>query len=143
PSNTDTSQDGIAINTSLTVGPGNFAPQDWTSGQSYKLAPFTQGSNGDPFQYAIEYTGANNNTNATTLVFDVRLSTGISVNDFIGNPTSLFATDIFGSGCPNGNTCDVGVRVPEPTSIAMSFAGLLGLMGFVMVQRRRKSVRAL
>jgi hypothetical protein len=85
-----------------------------------------------------------------TLSFTVsKVSGSLSINDFVGNsdsPPIFFAADVFskntGGGTGTGNTGAVGAigpgtltSTPEPDSLAMLGAGLLGLGSLT---RRRK-----
>lgn len=142
--NADPSLTSVVINSALTPNSGNFAVQSFASGKSYKASPFTSGGNGDKFNYAIDYTGPNNGTD-NKLVFDVTLSTGLAIENFVKNPNYRFAVDI--SGGPCSPTCNVasnggGTKVPEPGTWTLSIAGLAGLTGLMMRQRRRKLARA-
>jgi len=128
--------DLIAVN-AATPNSGLFSVAT-TSGSyfgDYKGSPFTSGANGNGFNYAIDYTGATNAGN-NLLVFDVTRSTGLALSDFIGNPNYRFAVDIITTA---GSTRNVAVRVPEPRTWALFFAGLFGL---TVLRRRRKLVRA-
>ena len=120
----------VTIDTVNTPHSGSFAVQPFNG--SYKASPFTSGSNGNPYQYAIEYGGATGTD--SKLVFDVNRSTGLTLSDFIPNPNWLFAVDI----AIQGNTRNVSV--PEPATWLIFFAGLAGLT--FMMQRRRKLARA-
>jgi hypothetical protein len=128
--------DLIAIN-AATPNPSSFAVQT-TSGSyfgDYKGSPFTSGANGNGFNYAIDYTGATGTSN-NLLVFDVTRSAGLALSDFIGNPNYRFAVDIITTA---GGTRNVAVRVPEPRTWALFFAGLVGL---TVLRRRRKLAKA-
>src|SRR6266404_1234482 len=101
----------------LTPQPTDFHVETFTSGQGYTASPFTSGANGNDFQYAIDFTGATN-AHENLLVFDVTLSTGLLLTNFIGNPTYVFAADVLGTGT-NGVARDVAasgapITVPEP-----------------------------
>lgn len=138
----DPSLTSVDVNSTLTPNSDNFDVKSFASGGNYKAAPFTQGTNGNGFNYAIEYTGPNNGSD-NKLVFDVTLSTGLAITDFVKNPNYRFAADISGPCSP---TCNVasnggGTPVPEPGTWTMSIAGLMGL-ALVMLQRRRKLARA-
>jgi len=140
----DPSLTSVSVVGAQTPNSGNFSVQTFTTGQSYKASPFTSGANGLGFNYAIDYTGPNNGTD-NKLVFDVTLSTGLAITDFTKNPNYRFAVDI--SGGPCNPTCNVasnggGTQVPEPGTVTMSIAGLMGLVGFAVLQRRRKTAKA-
>ncbi len=121
---------------------------------SYQNSPF------GPFEYAITYNGNGaGNATETSITFDITFGSNIVLSPSIFETVSgvVFAADI-GTGCSssvNGhgetktscaNTGAVatgpGTQVPEPGTMSLSVAGLMGLMGFAMFQRRRKAVRA-
>ena len=134
----DPSLNSVSVVSALTPHSGSFSPQNFTSGQGYKASPFTSGTNGNDFNYAIEYGGATGTDNK--LVFDVTLNTGLVLTDFIKNPNYRFAVDI----AINGNTFNVasngpGVQMPEPKTWLLLLAGLALLP---VLQRRRKPIRA-
>jgi len=127
----------VTIN-SATPNASHFSVQSFAAGGNYKASPFTSGANGNGFNYAIDHTSGTD----TKLVFDVTLSTGLALGNFIKNPNYFFAVDISISG----NTFNVaanqpGVKVPEPGTWTLSIAGMAGLAGLVMLQRRRKWAR--
>jgi MYXO-CTERM domain-containing protein len=129
----------VTINTAGTPNPSHFAVQPFGANNTYKASPFTSGSNGKDFNYAIDHTSGAD----TKLVFDVTLSTGLTLGSFVNNNNYFFAVDI----SINGNTFNVaanqpGVKVPEPQTWTLSIAGMAGLAGLVMLRRRRKEARA-
>jgi hypothetical protein len=133
----DPSLTSVTIN-ALTPNPSHFSVLSFASGGDYKAAPFTSGANGNGFNYAIDHTSGTD----TKLVFDVTLGTGLVLTNFIKNPNYFFAADI----SIQGNTFNVAsnrtpLTVPEPGSLTLSIAGLAGLTGLIMLQRRRKLVR--
>jgi hypothetical protein len=122
-----------------------------TPGEVYGASPFGN------FQYAVTCWdhagdipgGACKGGNGPTgpLVFDVHLSTGLSLTDFVGNSSGyVFAVDIFQQSC-NGNrgctgvvaTNGNGTNVPEPASLLLFGVGLGGLAA---IRRRRKLAKA-
>ncbi|HYS45445.1 MAG TPA: PEP-CTERM sorting domain-containing protein [Rhizomicrobium sp.] len=116
----------------------HFAIQDSTaSGNTYKASPF--GNNA--WEYAIDYTlNGGNASNDNKLIFDVTKAGGLLLSNFA--PTAagfMFAVDIFKS--PNGPTFVVAAKVPEPETWLLFLAGLAGLTGLVMLQRRRQLAR--
>lgn len=133
---------------SVTVTSANaasFTVQNFSSGQNYKSSPFTGGScntPGDCFEYAIAYNFNGSNGTETGLVFDVKKSGGLVLTDFSSTINGyFFAADIFrdnktGVVASNGP----GVRVPEASTWTISIAGLIGLAGMAMLQRRRKDL---
>ena len=136
--------DSIAIS-AATPSSGSFAVA--TTGGSYlgdyKAAPFTQGTNGDGFNYAIDYNGATGTSGNNKLIFDVTRSTGLVLGDFVKNPNYFFTADIAISGDTfNVASNGPGVKMPEPQTWTLSIAGLAGLTGLVMLQRRRKEAKA-
>jgi len=120
----------------------HFEIKDSTvSGKTYKASPF-----GSSWMYAIDYkvTGGKD-TNDNKLIFDVTKNGGLLLSDFAATADGFyFAVDIFGGPCHP--TCVVAsnthTQVPEPGTVTMSIAGLMGLVGFAMIQRRRKLARA-
>ena len=111
--------------------------------QRYKASPFTGGScsfnDASCQMYAIDYNINGSGGSDNKLVFDVTLSSGLSIANFIANSAGyLFTVDI--SGGPCSPTCNVAAKVPEPATWLMFFAGLAGLT--FMMQRRRKLARA-
>jgi len=132
----------IGIN-AATPNPGVFTVAT-TGGNflgSYTASPFTSGANGNPFNYAIDYTGATGPSN-NQLIFDVTRTAGLALSNFIGNPSYFFAVDIITS---TGATRNVAAglvpttQIPEPQAWALFFAGLIGL---AVLQRRRQTARA-
>jgi hypothetical protein len=126
----------------------NFDPSDHSAPgpnyQRYKATPFTGGScswnNANCFMYAIDYNINGSGGTDNKLVFDVTLSSGLAIADFIGNAVGyLFAVDVSGAG-PCSPTCNVAVKVPEPQTWLMFLAGLAGLT--LLALRRRKLARA-
>lgn len=120
---------------------------------SYADAPFSNGGN---FQYAITPT-ASKGSEATenSIVFDLKRTGGLALTTGLFTPNGggyYWAVDI-GRSCSVGdngksNCASTGVvaansyvQVPEPGTWTMSIAGLTGLMGLMML-RRRKLARA-
>ena len=106
---------------------------------SYDNAPATQPN--APFTYGIAYVGGNpGGASSNSIVFDITKSTGLSLSNlFAANGNGFYwGVDIIGA---NGKTGVVAA--PEPQTWTVAVAGLLGLMGFAVVQRRRKSAYAL
>jgi len=130
----------IETGTGKTPNPGNFAVQNYTSGQHYTAAPFTSGYS--DFMYAIDYTKSGSTGSDTKLVFDVyNKNVGVLISDFIPNSGGyMFAVDIWDDinncGVTTGN---VATRVPEPGTSLLFLAALIGLPLFY---RRRKTARA-
>jgi hypothetical protein len=129
----------------------NFTIQGFNTTASgykrYKATPFTGGSCGATtascFMYAIDYNIGGSGGSDKILVFDVKRTGGLSISDFnLGNSLGFFfASDVSGPCSP---TCNVAsnTKVPEPGTLTMSIAGLMGLVGFAVLQRRRKQVGA-
>ena len=129
---------------------GNFSTQNSANaGNLYPASPFTKNANNcnganaaSCFDYAIGHTTGTDNS----LVFDVTKIGGLALTDFVTNTLGFtFASNIQLTN--NNDLRYVGsnadpVRVPEPGSLPLSVAGLAGLMGLVMLQRRRKLARA-
>ena len=125
-------------------------------GGSYSDSPFL-----GPFEYAIAWNGNGaGSATETSITFDLNFGSSLALSPTLFALTSgtYFAVDI-GRGCstttnPNNGKTSTScaatgpiatgdpVVVPEPSTVAMSIAGLMGLAGFAMIQRRRKLVRA-
>jgi hypothetical protein len=131
---------GVKVNTASTPNSGNFAVQNYTTGQHYKAAPFT--SSYTDFMYAIDYTKSGSTGSDTKLVFDVyNKGVGVLISDFIPNSGGyMFAVDIWDDinncGVTTGN---VATKVPEPGTTALF---LVALFGVPLLYRRRKQARA-
>jgi len=133
----------------------NTAPTYATG--SYADSPFL-----GPFEYAIAWNdnGAGTATE-TSITFDIKAVGGLVLSPTLFSTSGgvAFAIDI-GTGCsttykdgnPNKPKTDCAAtgaiasgpptQVPEPGTVTMSIAGLMGLAGFALIQRRRKLVRA-
>lgn len=92
-----------------------------------------------PFDFGVSCTSACGSGGSSpyfgTLSFDVNAS-GLTPGSFTSTGGYMFASDIIDNnvdGKPTGNVAGAGSAVPEPTTISMLGAGLLGL-GFL---RRR------
>jgi hypothetical protein len=125
---------------------------------NYADAPFSSGQNG-AFHYAIKPTATGGGAaTENSIVFDLTKVGGLALTTGLFTPNAggyYWAIDI-GLNCtiPAGKTekkCNGGtgvvaansyVQVPEPGTWTMSIAGLTGLMGLMLLQRRRKTVRA-
>jgi len=119
-------------------------------GGAYSDSPFL-----GPFEYAIAWNGNGaGSATETSITFDLNFGSSLALTPNLIALTSgtYFAVDI-GRGCTtkDGKTnCAAtgpiatgpGTQVPEPGTVTMSIAGLMGLVGFAMIQRRRKLVRA-
>lgn len=143
---------------SITVTSANassFTVQTFNPAGSYANAPFTSGSL-TSFEYAIRNTNTGgSNGVAGPLIFDIKKSGGLVLTDSLFNANNggyFFAVDIgqgctFSSqtqkwGCASTGVVASNVRIPEPGTLSLSIAALGSLMGLVMLQRRRKQVRA-
>jgi len=130
----------------------------------FQVQPFANpGTYGDPpagtFEYAIAYTGPNGaKALQNSITFDIKFAsnTVLAPSLFSSNSSgNVWGVDLI-TGChpvtvikdgrPKtetqcGNT-GVVAALPEPGTISMSIAGLMGVAGLVVLQRRRKQVRA-
>ncbi len=111
-----------------------------TSGFAVGPAPDTASTFGS-FSHSVTCTtcqGGQAGNPSGPLSFTVGSSSGVTISSFTGNPTYFFASDIVG----NGNTGNVGAlgtttsTTPEPTTLSMLGAGLLGL-GFIRSRVRK------
>lgn len=130
---------GFTVENAPTYAPG-----------SYSDSPFL-----GPFEYAIAWNGNGaGSATETSITFDLKFGSNITLSPTLFQQTSgtYFAVDI-GTGCTtvnNQTSCaktgpiasGPPTRVPEPSTVTMSIAGLMGLAGFAVLQRRRKLVRA-
>ena len=130
---------GVKVDTSKTPNYGNFAVQNYSSGQQYKAAPFTSGYS--DFMYAIDYTKSGSTGSDTKLVFDVyNKGVGVLISDFIPNTGGyMFAVDIWDDINNCGVTTGNVAAVPEPGTSLLFLAALIGVPLFY---RRRKTARA-
>lgn len=124
----------------------DFAAGTTSSGQSIHA----DGSGNWQYSAACTAAGCSNggsNPNPGPLSFDVT-ATGLTPNSFASNGTGFFAADICTAintttgGC-SGKTGVVfapgsGVPVPEPTTLALFGAGLMGLGAIGRIARRAK-----
>ena len=144
----------IANNASPNGNPNNFTPLAFNG--SYTNSPFSNSGN---FSYAITPKASNGGSGTeTSITFDLTKTGGLSLTDglFTANSGGYYwAVDIgwncktSSNGKPDcGNNTGVVasnsyVKVPEPGTVSMSIAGLMGLVGFaVLQQRRRKQIGA-
>ncbi|HWU55050.1 MAG TPA: PEP-CTERM sorting domain-containing protein [Rhizomicrobium sp.] len=160
------SHDGIVFSlsgspdlTSITVASANaglFTVQPFTtSPPKYSDSPFL-----GPFEYAISWNGNGaSNATETSITFDLKFGSNMLLSPSLFQLTSgtYFAVDI-GTGCSSetnnkGETktscaatgavaSDPPTKVPEPGTVSLSIAGLMGVAGLVMLQRRRKQAGA-
>jgi len=139
PSLQNGSYAGVKVDTSKTPNYGNFAVQNYSSGQQYKAAPFTSGYS--DFMYAIDYTKSGSTGSDTKLVFDVyNKGVGVLISDFIPNSGGyMFAVDIWDDINNCGVTTGNVAAVPEPGTSLLFLAALIGVPLFY---RRRKTARA-
>ena len=157
--------DGTVFNTDLTVtslvvntGSGKTVPTTgWTANANgtFLDPPFATNGGNDPFnQSVICCGGQNGGSHAVSgpLYIDVT-ATGITQNDFIANALGyFFAVDILDSdtgktgavaakgpdtSCQQENDCGVNNLLPEPLTLSLFGAGLVGLGAL----RRRKVVK--
>ena len=124
------------LTSSLGTGTSSGFAQDGTP----KSSPY------GPFMYGISCTAACGSGGSSpyfgTISFDVQAA-GLLVSSFTTTGGHMFASDVINNNIlvdqdgkmvnPTGNVTDGGGTVPEPTTISMLGAGLLGL-GFI---RRR------
>lgn len=113
------------------------------TGKTYKASPFS-----DNWMYAIDYNQSGGGvTDDNRLLFDVKKTTGnLLLSNFTTTDGVYFAVDIYNTA--TGKTFvvaanDPGITVPEPGTWTVSMAGLAGLAGLMMLQRRRKLARAI
>lgn len=138
----------------LTPNPGNFNPPttvaELSGVQNYKNSPFTGGACGagsDCYEYGIDYGPSGGGGTDQKLVFDITTNSAVLLTDFNSNPSGFkFVSDISLNG-GSGGTFVVGakgdgVKVPEPETWMLFFAGLVGLTALNVLQRRRKLARA-
>jgi len=128
----------------------NAAPTYATG--SYSDSPFS-----GPFEYAIDWNGSGSSTaTESSITFDIKATGNLVLTPTLFSPSGnyYFAIDI-GYGCntkDNGkvdctNTGSIAsstppTQVPEPGTVGMSIAGLMGVAGLIMLQRRRKLAQA-
>jgi MYXO-CTERM domain-containing protein len=126
---------------------GNFAVQNSGNPSLYLASPFghnnnnCNGSNGTScFDYAVAHN--NGSGTDTSLVFDATKSGGLVLTDFATTSEGFtFAAKIFQTG--NSTAFYVATNatpVAEPQTWTISVAGLIGLAGLAMLQRRRKDL---
>jgi hypothetical protein len=101
--------------------------------------PVTQPGFGT-FSHGIDCTQGNSNNKkgcagndpwAGMLQFDVSRGSGLTLSDFVGNPTYFFATDILSGTTGNtGLVAALGTTsVPEPGTLMLLGSGLVGIVG--------------
>jgi hypothetical protein len=154
------SHDGIIFNLegsptlqSILVTSANASKFTVLNAPSYATGSYDDSPFAGPFEYAISWNG-NGASNATesSITFDITAVGGLVLTPTLFSPsgTFYFAVDI-GSGCSTGDngktSCgftgavaagDPPTKVPEPGTVTMSIAGLMGMAGLVMLRRRRK-----
>jgi hypothetical protein len=120
-----------------------FGPIGNNANASYAASPFTTAT--QLFDYKIQRS--NSSGAPTALSFDVSKTGGLTLANFAtGNDGGVyyFASQI---RTTSSSTLfyvaanQAGIAVPEPGTLTMSIAGLMGLVGFAMLQRRRKLAR--
>jgi hypothetical protein len=131
---------GVALPSTFVLQAQGAQPYYALGGQTFGSPPFMNSG-----EYAIDRnTSGNSGPTVTSLIFDVTKTGGLTLSNFIAPNGVYFTADIFLAGCTgNGCTGNVaatgpGVRVPEPQTWLLFFAGLLGL---TLLQRRRKLAR--
>jgi hypothetical protein len=153
---------------SITIQPPNVSKFTVQNAQNAQNTPaVTPGSYTDspflgPFEYAISWNGNGaSGATETSITFDLKFGSNLLLSSSLFQQVSgtYFAVDI-GTGCnttykdnnpnkPQTSCANTGAvasgpptYVPEPGTITMSIAGLMGVAGLVMLQRRRKLARA-
>lgn len=130
--------------TNLTGNASAFGVVAGGANGAIAASPFTTST--QLFDYAIDRS--NNSGSPTSLSFDVTKTGGLTLANFAtGNDGGVY---FFASAIhQNSNNTNffvasnqAGITVPEPGTVTMSIAGLMGLVGFAMLQRRRKLARA-
>ncbi len=143
---------------SVTVSSGNaslFTVQPLNPQGGYADAPASTGGN---FQYAISWNGNGaGSASENSITFDIKKSGGLLLtnNLFTANGGGYYWAADIGLNCTrsqNGKTSCAGgtgvvaantyTQVPEPGTWTMSVAGLMGVAGLIMLQRRRKQAQA-
>lgn len=142
--------------TSINVASGNasmFTVQPLGGG--YSDSPFL-----GPFEYAISWNGNGaSNASETSITFDLKFGSNMLLSPTLFQQVSgvYFAVDI-GTGC-SSQTNNKGetktscaatgaiasgppTQVPEPGTVSMSIAGLMGVAGLVVLRRRRQQLSA-
>jgi hypothetical protein len=110
---------------------------------SYAASPFTTAT--QLFDYEIDRS--NSSGSPTSLSFDVTKTGGLTLANFAtGNDGGVyFFASYIHQNSNNTNffvaANQAGITVPEPGTWTRSIAGLMGVAGLVMLQRRRKLAR--
>jgi hypothetical protein len=137
-----TGNDTLTIS-NLTSNASAFAIQGAGANGTY-APPSPFNTSGAAFDYAINRT--NNGGTPTTLSFDLTKSGGLTLANFAttdDNGAFYFGALVKQSGSTFFVAANqAGVKVPEPGTLTLSIAGLAGLAGLVLLQRRRYRVRA-
>lgn len=117
---------------------------DAYSYQGYKASPFSSGTNGNYYDYAVSYNGPTGCTEPhcqSQLIFDVTSSGGpLLFSNFVGADKYVFGVDIIDHDL-RGSPTFVVASLPEPGTVALFMAGLVGL-GLFQIKRFRKSTAA-